>query len=55
MGKKINIGFTELEFEALIELVDSASAIFDSDPIETKNVKLVDRALLKSGHKRLYK
>ncbi len=55
MGKKIKIEFTEPQFNCLMSVIDSASAVFKEDPITQKEIKLIDRALNKAGYKRTHK
>lgn len=41
-------------FEALLEIVDSASSILEEIPREQKNIAAIDRMLQKNGYKRLF-
>ena len=58
MAKKIKLELTERQFEALIDTIDNTSAMIgcgDDDDVWEKNIKLLDRMLLKNGYKRKYK
>ena len=58
MSKNIKLEFTERQFEALIDITDDLSSTIGcggSDDILSKNIKLIDRMLLKNGYKRNYK
>ena len=54
MAKKIKLELTEVQFNALISVVDSASAVFDEDVITKKEIKAIDRMLKKNGYKRIH-
>jgi hypothetical protein len=54
MAKKIKLELTERQFEALLDVVDSASTVFNEIKEEQKNIALVDRMLKKNGYKREY-
>lgn len=58
MAKKIKLELTERQFEALIDTIDNTSAQIgcgDHDDVWLKNIKLIDRMLLKNGYKRKHK
>ena len=54
MAKKIKLELTERQFEALIDVIDSAKTVFEEIPEEQKNIALIDRMLKKNGYKRMY-
>lgn len=57
MTKKIKLELTPRQFEALIEVTDTLSASLgggDQDDLLRKEIKLVDKMLLKNGYKRNY-
>jgi len=59
MSKKIKIEFTPAQLYCLMSAIDTLSAMLgvgsDFDLETIKNVRMVDRALLKAGYKRKYK
>jgi hypothetical protein len=55
MAKKIKLELTEVQFNALISVVDSASAVFEEDIETQKEIKAIDRMLKKNGYERLHK
>ncbi len=50
--KKIILKMTIKEFEALLDLLDSASSVFEENEVENKNIKKIDSMLKKNGYKR---
>ncbi|EKT4508372.1 hypothetical protein AAIP42_000031 [Flavobacterium psychrophilum] len=57
MAKKIKLELTEPQFTALIDVVDTLSAMLgtgdaDFDLIGAKQIRAIDRMLLKNGYKR---
>ena len=57
--EKIKLELTKKEFGHLINLIDSISAMIgsnggDQDEEWSKDVKTVDKALLKNGYKRIF-
>jgi hypothetical protein len=50
--KKIILKMTIKEFEALLDLIDSASSVFEENEVENKNIKSIDFMLKKNGYKR---
>ena len=57
MAKKIKLKLTEPQFTALIEVVDTLSAMLgtgdeDFDLLGAKQIRAIDRMLLKNGYKR---
>ena len=59
MGKKIKLELTQLQFNALIDVLDTHSASIGTgddnyDAIEYKNIKTLDRMLKSNGYKRLF-
>lgn len=59
MSKKIKLELTEPQFNALIDMADTLSAMCGTDTDFTeeqrRNIRLFDRMLLKNGYKRKYK
>ena len=59
MAKKIKLELTEAQFYSLIDVIDTISAQLGCDldftQEQSKNVRLLDRMLLKNGYKRKYK
>ena len=55
MAKKIKLELTEAQFNALISVIDTCSALMDEDIDTQKEIVLIDRMLLKNGYKRTYK
>tara|TARA_R110000737_G_C14308390_1_gene437355 strand:+ start:369 stop:536 length:168 start_codon:yes stop_codon:yes gene_type:complete len=55
MAKKYKLELTEAQFNALISVVDTCSAVMDEDRTTSKEVVLIDRMLKKNGFKRTYK
>lgn len=57
--KKIKIEFTEAQLRALLEMIDTMSGMLgigsDFDVEGERQIRLLDRALLKHGIKRYYK
>ena len=51
-SKKIVLKMTIKEFEALLDLIDSASSVFEENEAENKNIKKIDSMLKKNGYKR---
>lgn len=59
MAKKIKLEMTEAQFNAIISMTDTTSALIGGGDEEfdkecTKNVKLVDKMLKRNGYKRNY-
>ena len=57
MAKKIKLELTEPQFIALIDVVDTLSAMLgtgdaDFDLLGAKQIRAIDRMLLKNGYKR---
>ncbi len=55
MANKIKLELTPRQFEALINIIDNTSAMIgcgENDDYWNKDIKLLDRMLLKNGHKR---
>jgi hypothetical protein len=57
MAKKIKLELTEPQFTALIDVVDTLSSMLgtgdaDFDLIGAKQIRAIDRMLLKNGYKR---
>ncbi len=60
MAKKIKLELTEAQFYCLVDVVDTISAQIgcldeDFNKDQEKNVRLLDRMLLKNGYKRTHK
>lgn len=54
MAKKIKLELTKRQFEALIDLIDTAASAFEEIDEEMNNLKLIDRMLTKNGYKRRF-
>ena len=57
MAQKIKLELTQLEFEALTDLIDTYSALaegINDDGTAQKDFKKVDKMLNKNGYKRAY-
>lgn len=57
MAKKVKLELTQPQFRCLIDVIDTVSAQIgcldiDFNEEQSKNVKLLDRMLLKNGYKR---
>lgn len=48
----MKLDITMPQLVALVNLVDSAEAVFEEIPDEQKNIKLIDRMLNKNGYYR---
>jgi hypothetical protein len=52
--KKIILKMNINEFDALMDLMDSASSVFEENEVENKNIKSIDFMLKENGYKRNY-
>lgn len=58
MAKTIKIEFTEAQFDAVVDMVDTISAMIGTGEEfaieQNKNIRLFDRAMKKNGYKRTH-
>jgi hypothetical protein len=52
MAKDIELKVTKIQFEALLDMMETVRTAFEQVPEEYKNVKALDRMLKKNGYKR---